>query len=411
MARSALLVLGLALLAVAAQAQTNNNAKALDAFIEENSNYKLFGALLDALGLTKPLPDTTMGTLFAPSDAAIKAFLSEMGLTVDEVKARPALLDLIVSYHFVPGVRITDSKIAEEKIGSDAAKPATLVTADGMDEIQIWKNPATGLYLLKDAQGNIAAVTSSKPRRIDEIAVWGVSRVLMSLSYFHSGEDALRAFPSLSTAYILRSRAVEAGGAIAEQIKASAGDTYLVPTDAAFASVSKKLAAAEPKELSELFEYLTLKGVRSVPKDFKDGEKVETALKGHFVTTKVSTKKGKGMYGDEEVPVLTVVGENGVSAATKYVNVFAGKSVLQVIDAVIAPKSGTAAAKSGNRKLLQTTDVERRATAAQWSGQNTSRAISAAASGRVPTDFATASGSANARRANCLNCQRWGSAW
>jgi hypothetical protein len=37
----------------------------------------------------------------------MKAFLAQMSISMDQLLGRPILVDLILAYHFVPGVAIT----------------------------------------------------------------------------------------------------------------------------------------------------------------------------------------------------------------------------------------------------------------------------------------------------------------
>lgn len=57
---------------------------------------------------------------------AINAFLKEMGLTADELLARPQLVDAILSYHFIPGVTLKD--FSNPDITTNANEPSILKT-------------------------------------------------------------------------------------------------------------------------------------------------------------------------------------------------------------------------------------------------------------------------------------------
>lgn len=413
----ALRTAGLLLCAALALATAVQAAKPLDVAVESvDSDFSMFGALIDSLGLTKDLPDATTGTLFAPSNRAIQRFLADMsGMTFDELKARPQLVDAVVSMHFVPGVTITDSAKAQAFVSSDPQKPTTLATADLGDVIELWRSKGTGLWVLKDMQGNLASVITRAPRMNGRVAIWGVSAVLMSTSYYDGADDALRANPELSTAYELRQQAATLKGGAAEAFTAGAGRTYFVPTNAAFGAAGKALAAAPAKALDELFAYSTLPGVKSIPKGFTDGGKVETLLKGHSVTTKIKYVPETNTWTGAtiQVPQMRVVDENGREALVVLDNLFAGKSIIQAIDAVIAPKGSSlplpSAPKAGaaGRRLLQYGSTRLSSNSA-WASQNTADAIAAAANGDVPTAFATHYGRRQAALANCVNCGRWG---
>ena len=88
------------------------------------------------------------------------------------------------------------------------------------------------------------------------------------------------------------------------------------------------------------------------------------------------------------------------------------QAVIQGVDGLLVPSSidvPTAKAASGKRRLQQTNWAGQRAIANQWSGMNTQAAIQAAASGHIPTAYATRAGQANAvaAAASCLNCLQW----
>jgi hypothetical protein len=51
---------------------------------------------------------------------AIKAFLANMGINFDQLLGRPILVDLILAYHFVPGVTVTSFY---EQNKADESKP------------------------------------------------------------------------------------------------------------------------------------------------------------------------------------------------------------------------------------------------------------------------------------------------
>lgn len=76
-------------------------------------------------------------------------FLTEMGLTFDELLARPVLVDQIVSYHLVPGATIKNFYVkksdSKDLISSNAAEPTTIFTGAGAYRLGglVWQNPRT----------------------------------------------------------------------------------------------------------------------------------------------------------------------------------------------------------------------------------------------------------------------------
>lgn len=159
-----------------------------------------------------------------------------------------------------------------------------------------------------------------------------------------------------------------------------------------------------------------------------------------------STKQG---------PELTLVPELGKPATVDIMNVYAGKSVLQGVDAPLLPSTPAARAlvaaaaepkqttskpdskdkeEDGEKKKQASKEEEAKSATGRkllqggragggsrtrggannlHAAMNTQAAIKRAATGRVPASYATAAGSRNARAAsaNCVNCLRWDNRW
>jgi hypothetical protein len=61
----------------------------------------------------------------SPSDAAVKAFLAEMGLSLADVKARPGLAKRIVASHLLLGSNVRAQVRARPAFGADSAYTVT----------------------------------------------------------------------------------------------------------------------------------------------------------------------------------------------------------------------------------------------------------------------------------------------
>jgi hypothetical protein len=59
---------------------------------------------------------------------AVNSFLYEMGLTFDQLLARPVLVDQILSYHTIPGATITNFYADKSLISSNAERPSVFAT-------------------------------------------------------------------------------------------------------------------------------------------------------------------------------------------------------------------------------------------------------------------------------------------
>lgn len=334
-----------------------------------------------------------------------------MGLTEAELLERRVLVDQILSYHFVPGVAITDSEKAAGAISKDPSKPTILDTASVDASIKMSRSPATGIYTLADEQGNTAIVVNNKHKMLGKIAIWPISAVLMSNTYFDNADSLLRFYPELSTANELKSRAITAGTPLANVWLGATPSTFFVPTNDALAPVAMSLAKSDTVQLAKIFELHVVPGLKAVPSGFKSGSAVDTLLPGAKLKTTITDTSDTDLLTGEKiaVPVLSVQGPGNAKPATVTIpNLYAGKSVVQVVDGALLPASAAPAAASGRKLLQGSSQASRRAISQQWAGQNTQRAIAEAARGNIPASYATRSGTRNANLAGCLNCQRWG---
>lgn len=94
-------------------------------------------------------------------------------------------------------------------------------------------------------------------------------------------------------------------------------------------------------------EYHVVPGARYVPRGFKDGETLQTMLKGQDLTVKLGVKKVDG----KEVGTLALNTTGGSDVDVVVVNIIAGQSVVHGVDRLLVPKSfgppAAAPAKAG----------------------------------------------------------------
>jgi uncharacterized surface protein with fasciclin (FAS1) repeats len=69
-----------------------------------NPNFSILVEAVTAAGLVDTLNGTGPFTVFAPTNAAFAALLSELGVTKDQLLANKALLTKVLTYHVVPGL-------------------------------------------------------------------------------------------------------------------------------------------------------------------------------------------------------------------------------------------------------------------------------------------------------------------
>lgn len=384
--------------------------------LDSASDNRLWRQMIASLGIVAD-DKATHATMFAPTDRAVENFLDGMGLTFQELLARPVLVDSILSYHLVPGVSVEDFFINnkydgnKELISSNPEQPTEVLTGDVNDAIMAYKSPTTGLVNLVDVQGNRAVVVGEKVQSGD-IVFYDITAVLMSSSYFFRATDAIRYYPDLSGASDLFSKASLYSEGLSKSVKGASENTFLLPTNDALGGAAKALAAVPAADLAQVLEYHVVPGLKTVPKGWQNDAAVNTLLSGQKITAKVTNITAQDPYtgSNSQVPQLTLVSSSGGKSRVLTYNIFAGKSVLMSLDAPLLPKipavAKLTAASSSGRKLLQRSRSSRRDS--NSAATNTQAAIRAAARGTVPVSYATSAGSRNAQRAGCVNCQRWG---
>ncbi|WIA13196.1 hypothetical protein OEZ85_006788 [Tetradesmus obliquus] len=229
-----------------------------------------FRGLFDVIKLSPAtVPKNVVGTMFAPIDAAVDAFLKAMGLTAAEVAAQPDLADLMTAYHFIPGYQVS---------GTDADKgPKKAATGDENFIVTLVKGPG-GKLAVKDVQGNVAGVVSG-PVKVGKVSVFVIDRVLMSGNYFNSTMAALAYNPSWVTTYgYAQSTGID-------KALAAAKDPYtlFVPTNKAWKPIEPELMAASSAATGDILKYHVTPAARQVPRGFQGVTSLPTLLSGHSI--------------------------------------------------------------------------------------------------------------------------------
>jgi len=410
---------GKALLMLVAAAALLNVAAAgpLIEYMKKTKDLTTAASVLEQL-YPKPIDPKTKLTLFAPTNEAIEAFRSDLRLTPAQFKDRKGLLDLVVAYHILPGYQAKELKIKDGVVG---------VTGDINHLLRFYNSPKG--VLVEDEQGN--NVTLGQPVVIGNAAVVPINRVLMSGSYFFDGKAALKYYPQWSKAREFAEAVGYPEGTAREQDM-----TLLVPDNKGMEAAAGVIAKLSKEQQKNVFLYHVSQPARLAPTDFKDGSKISTNFKGHDITvaTSVDSSKIDSVTGKPNaVPTMTFTSETGNKATTKIFNIIVGRSFWQGIDAVLVPKldggvQTESGAKTGRRLMAAWAESVISAVsgsgrrlkyrgyagggdssqmyANQVSQDNTARAIEAAATGQIPTSYATRYGSLQAKNAadNCLNC-------
>jgi uncharacterized surface protein with fasciclin (FAS1) repeats len=93
----------------------------VDVAINANADSGEFGILIAALQAADPaiinmLSSRGQYTVFAPTDAAFLALLEELNATADDVLGNQELLNTVLTYHVVPGKRMSEDVIESSRL-------------------------------------------------------------------------------------------------------------------------------------------------------------------------------------------------------------------------------------------------------------------------------------------------------
>lgn len=245
-------------------------------------------------------------TLFAPTNDAFAALLTELGLTKQQLLADKALLSAVLAYHVLP------ARVDAQAVAGQLGQPLTTVHGD------IFKIESSGGLKITDGRNRVATITATDIAASNGV-IHVVDRVLLPAN--RNIVQTAQATPSLS----LLVEAVIAADLVAT-LSGPGPFTVFAPTNDAFVAL-----------LTEL----------GVTKDqlFADKALLTSVLTYHVVSGRVL--KAQVPVG---TPIKTVQGETFTVAANLAItdqrsrtstisatDVFASNGVVHVIDRVLLP--------------------------------------------------------------------------
>jgi len=346
---TALLLLGVACWAAAAQAQQKTDV--VSAML--NNGHKLAAAVLDIAGVTKHASDPKARyTFLLPTDAAIEAFLKDMGLTVDDLKNRPTLAKSLVSQH-----TLLRSNVREQEIFAkgESRKAATMAALPGKEDIE-FKRSAAGKYTVTDPQGFTANV--GKPIHPDDNkTILPIDRVLLGSDYYTSFDAACKHRKDRISSFCDAVKATGLTSALSP--KGGLDATVFVPNNAAFAKVQGKPST---EALTKILKYHVVPGARELPKQWKNGASFPTLLQGKDLKLNYARISAAGTKAKYDWAEARVVPADGQEVPVLKANVHVGKAIVNGIGTVLNPDAAAKAvpaststekgSKTGSRKLL-----------------------------------------------------------
>ncbi len=270
-----------------------------------------FSVLVDAV-VAAGLVDTLSGpgpfTVFAPTNAAFAALLTELGVTAEQLLADRALLTQVLTYHVVPG----------RVLAADIRNGQQADTVQG----QVFTLGTTGGVGITDAQGRQARVVATDVAASNGV-VHVIDRVLLPQT-----RNIVEIAAGISDFSVLV-EAVQAAG-LAGTL--SDGEfTVFAPTNAAFAAllhelrITKAQLLANRSLLTQVLTYHVLPGT-VLARDVPAGSTAVTTVQGERFTL---TRSGASLH----IRDARYRGAN-VTAT----DVQASNGAIHVIDRVILPR-------------------------------------------------------------------------
>ncbi len=266
-----------------------------------------FSILVEAVvaaGLVDTLKSAGPFTVFAPTNNAFAALLTELGLTKAALLANKPLLTAVLTYHVVP------AKVPAASVPVGKA----ITTVQG----GVFKIETTGGLKITDGRNRVANITAT-----DVAASNGVIHVIDKV-ILPADKDIVATAQSLPDFSILVEAVVAAG--LVSTLQGAGPFTVFAPTNAAFAAlltelgVSKDALLANKALLTQVLTYHVVPG-RVLKADVPVGAPI-TTVQGETFTIdgalKITDRRAR---------------QSGIVAA----DVFTSNGVIHVIDKVILP--------------------------------------------------------------------------
>jgi len=276
---------------------------------EDNGSFTTLVAALKASGLDAVLADESRDfTVFAPTDAAFTAALTDLGLTVDQLLASPNLSDILL-YHVVADAEI-DSTTAINASG-------TTVTTANTDEIGV------------SLQGMDLFINASRVETPDVDASNGVIHVIDAVLLPTEDDMASGSITAVADSddnFDTLVAALQTTGLDTLLANESGKFTVFAPTDAAFdayltdAGLTANQLLASP-DLSDILLYHVISGVEV-------NAAAATAIAGNTVEMGNTDEMALSLTGSELFANLSGIIDPDIDASN---------GIIHVIDTVLLP--------------------------------------------------------------------------
>jgi uncharacterized surface protein with fasciclin (FAS1) repeats len=282
-----------------------DGAKNIDEIVHADPQYSILAEAVDAAGLRGTLAGAGPLTLFAPTNEAFAALLTELGLSKDALLADRALLTAVLTYHVVPGA----VKRADVPLGR------AITTAQG----GVFKvSQPGGVLTINDGRNRSSRITATDTL-VPNGVVHTVDRVLLPAN--RNIVQTAQALPQFS---ILVEAVLAAN--LQGALSGPGPLTVFAPTNDAFAALLAELGLTKPQLLAnvplltQVLTYHVVSG-RVLQADIVPGQAI-TTLQGDRFAVDANLRISDGRSRTAQISVTDVLTSNGV---------------IHVIDRVILP--------------------------------------------------------------------------
>ena len=271
---------------------------------QSNPDLSILVEAVVAAGLAPNLSTGSL-TVFAPTNAAFAALLSELGVTKDALLANKPLLTAVLSYH------VLSSRVprADVPVGK-----AITPLAGGFFKIE-----ATGGLKVTDGRNRVSNITATDIQASNGV-VHLLDRVLLP-----ADKDIVATASALPDFSILVEAVVAAG--LVSTLQGAGPFTVFAPTNAAFAALLTELGVTKEALLANKALLTSVLTYHVVP---------ARVLKAEVpVNTAIATVQGQTFTISSS---LVITDQNARTSNIVAADVFTSNGVIHVVDKVILPK-------------------------------------------------------------------------
>jgi len=298
---------GSALLSACGGGDDHNPPKNIVEVAQSLPDFSILVEAVLAADLATTLSGTGPFTVFAPTNAAFAALLTELGVTKEALLANKALLTAVLTYHVLPG------KVEASAVGGVLGQPIATVQGG------VFKIEATGGLKITDGRNRVANITST-----DVAASNGVIHVIDEV-ILPADKTIVQTAIASAPEFSVLVEAVQAAGLV-DALSAAGPFTVFAPTNAAFAAALAELGVTKEALFANTALLTAVLTYHVVP---------SRVFKAQVpVGSPITTLQGATFTVGSDLAITDQVGRKANIVAT---DVLTSNGVIHVIDKVILP--------------------------------------------------------------------------